>query len=495
MIEILTRGLALSIALVGFSANASEKSSSLPSCITAVLNGNLDASIADENLSLGSSKVVIRERLNFDGALEAGNRLMAVQDKSGRHAAVVVGNRSKDGKTVELDLQIVDTAEKKVVFSSLDFTHITSLTFIDGASKLAVNGTKTNDGQVAKLYVVDFENPKKTFTTTLSALPGSPYRGTGVVDVLGAPDLQRVVVFQNSFNPLRTMKLKHAIPMVDPNTSVFNQGAYVYDTDFVGSTLRESLSYPDGLVPIAGLRSPHSDLLALHVRQPVIAYKQRESVIVVDLKNPEAVVYRYDLPIIDRKIDLAFSWSLDGRILTIAERQTGTLVAYDVKTKTEAGSPRGEGRPWPIAGAHTLQDDSLLVIRHGSEIQKKDLAMALVGTIASLTHIPGENPAATFSVHLSDDQTLSQRVRNRYMGVVGINSVIELKNGKILALVLDDQIVLIDRAQPRNQIILTPRSLPAEKFGPFLPSVIKVSEDTLRFVDRDNGVFDATIAD
>ncbi|MBY0315507.1 MAG: hypothetical protein K2Q26_08310 [Bdellovibrionales bacterium] len=396
-------------------------------------------------------------------------------------------------------LYVVEMSSKRIITSDT-FTRIKHVSYLETQKLLAVDGTRTNDGKVAKLYLVPLtrSTPPVAFLT----LPGSQYWGVDVKAVIERKDLSAIMVVQDSANALMTIRREKSNPFVDPYTSLLNQGVYLFDA----KTLQplSSLRY-DVRQPVNVNLSPKSSLMAMTITNPIVADKNNLGVVIVDSRDPQKVIYQYDFkdsgitipvgPNAEQKIGFKVSthWSSDGRSLAIIEKSTGSVIVYDTVTSKETVSRREINDLWPILGGTFLENNQLLIIRQGLQpLSTKGDALDFYVYLMNIDALTSNAVIPSFPLQLSSVAATSQRSGRE----LNLNSIVEMQYGRVLALIFADQIILVDRRDARQQISLAPGlETPLEWWQPAktLNSVEKINENTLRVSDHHQGVFDITV--
>lgn len=467
---------------------------------------NVVANINETSLTLES--LSIHQKFSFRDLGIEGQIKTTTLGTDGKQIAVVsrIENFNGDLDQPRQQLHLIDVETQKVILQET-FREIKKVFFMPEQNAIAIDGTRPSDGKVAKLFMIKAGPPplEKSQTHTLVEqtsfqLPGSPYWGVGVTQVLTRPDLLSIIVIQDSANPLKTIYRENTPSMVDPNTSLLNQGMYVF-----GSYSLELKATPtfSGLHPISAAINPNSSLLALTVVNPIVAEKGNHSIVIVDAQNPERALYTYNFggssmtlpmgPNADMSVsyNITTQWSPAGEKLAIVEQSTGSVIVYNSKTKEQWESRRNADNYWPIRGSQMLNDGNLLLVRQGikphteSRAHHTDLFIYLASTTTAIR----EDLVPRFSLQLAGSPKNSKTP-------IKIQNIFEMQDGKILAFILKDQIIFVDRINPRRQVSLAPGTrIPLEWWQSSDPvsSVQKVSESTLRISDHEQGVFDISV--
>lgn len=396
-------------------------------------------------------------------------------------------------------LYVVEMSSKRMIISET-FTRIKHVSYLAQQKLLAVDGTRTNDGKVAKLYLVPLT--RSTPPVPYLTLPGSQYWGVDVKAVIERADLSAIMVVQDSANTLMTIRRERSSPFVDPNTSLLNQGVYLFDSKTLQplSPLRYDVRHPVNIT-----LNPKSSLMAMTITNPIVADKNNLGVVIVDSRDPQKVIYQYDFkesgitipigPNVEKKIGFKVSthWSPDGRSLAIIEKSTGSVIVYDSVTGKETISRRDVDDLWPILGGTFLENNQLLIIRQGLQpLSTKGDALDYFVYLMNIDALSSNSAIPSFPLQLSSVAPTSRRDGRE----LSLNSIVEMQYGRVLALIFSDQIIFVDRRDARQQISLAPGlETPLEWWQPAktLSSVEKIDENTLRVSDHQQGVFDITV--
>jgi hypothetical protein len=491
---------------------------------------------ADIALATGTAlrkTLPIAGRYSFADILNRGRQIdQVLQSPDNRLVAIVHAGPAP------LMVEVVDLQTGLTVFSE-GFTKVNGVYFIPDSELIAIDGTKKADGRISKLYTLPIEktetkvaqapataNPGNNlmdaaarfwlgpFAATSPAvvkntdslkLPGSPNWGVGVAQVVARKDLRYVFVVQDSSNALKTVYLPDTPRGADPHSSLLNQGAYLFDPKTMNPM--GSLNYGD-LAPIDMTLNPRTKLAALTLVDPIVAHRQQNNVVIVDTDQPQKPLYTYVFAETGVEHNygrytqtehnqIATQWSVDGQSLFIVESTSGTVVKYDIAKGKETASERNGADRWPISGSAALSDGSILVLRQGNRPMKdgNDKRPAQVfGYITSAVEALSQNTKPDFELKFDPSPELFQRYHSQAQpDMIQAQAVFEMQNGRMIVVVLDGQVIAIDRDRPQEQIALNPP--PSERFPnrPIISSVKKINESILRLSDREHGVFDLAI--
>ncbi|MGE4130610.1 MAG: hypothetical protein AB7F86_03185 [Bdellovibrionales bacterium] len=442
------------------------------------------------------ANIRIDQRVGFSNSSEE-----STLSSDGRLSAV---SRSLGKDEIEV---LVFDIEDRQVLERANFTRVKSLHFIEGSQWLAIDGTLRSDGNVAKLYLLGLGNRSSSegralipFGASMPSLdlPHSRYWGVGVEQVVSRSGLGTFLVLQDSANALGTVRYQPSNPMANPHTSLLNQNGTIFDK----RSLRplKSIKFTqegEEIQPIMAELNPKSSLVALHAVDPLVAHKRKDSIYVIDLKNPSEELFAFpfgrsglDFPMGSMAYTSAsnqfhLSWDSTGERLLILEGVSGSVIQVNVKTKEQTVDRRDLTNRWPIAGGAILNDGSLFLVRSGRMTSGNQL-LRDEALFASIDDGP------LVELHLSQQvSAVRDRVRNRAQGRV-VDQIFELNGGQHIALAIEDQILLLDRAHPNQQLVINPSDVTAAK-NFRLGQIIKVSDSTLRLIDREKGIFDLTI--
>ena len=489
--------------------------------------------------------IQMKEQLDFSLLDLPGQVQYAIPSRDGSLFAVTSQVPRRPGEAASTVLKVVDVKNQKVVFSDT-FAVVNKLEFIDQNNRLGVAGTRAGDGQKSRLYILHLREDKdsqkrpalpiNTSTSsqaltpfsmfssafwgvattaqnrpapspqkTVQDLPASKDWGVGVTQMISREDLPQIVVVQNSENPIATIRYRAVdLPGVDPKTTVVNYNVTLIDPHTLLPTAH--LKYGD-LSPMHARLNPRSTLMALTLKNPVVAMKSMDAVVVVDAaRDPEKPLYTYQLGGSGFTVPMSATshqvvghqigthWSPDGRFLLITEAAMGTVVVYDTVSQTELVSKRELHSRWPIAGARLLADGRLLILRLGSSPQGgafqadpsvKAFVIDLHESATQITARLNDDGGSDYDVELSQRRDL---LRLGDTGVSQVRKIFEMKNGRVIVLVLRDQLILIDRDHPENQRVVVPDKV-AQRSEALLSSVIQISDDLLQVSDHEHGVY------
>lgn len=371
------------------------------------------------------------------------------------------------------------------------YSNIAWLDFVEGTDLLAVAATKSSDGKKKRLYLV---NLKTGHTKALDLMP-SRYHGVGVQQILSRPGLPYLAVIQDSANDLDL-----------PGPNVQTQGLWLFDSSTMQPLNPKTFSY-DGLVPKFAALNPANSTVALLLADPITANIPREAIVVVDLVNPEKILFRHDFAQVRYVIPLGMNtetglrnsvqmeWSKDGRALNAVEHTSGTVVTYNAATGASTATERADGKHpfWPTAGGGFLPDGESILIRQGhQEVEELKLSVdprLLVYLSGSMPEISERGAVASFELQPSLSQELQARGRS---GHNPVSATFVLREGRILAFVLRDQIVFVDRENSTAQTAFSPNSA-SRTYSPRIRKVIQADDRTLRVVDYEHGVADIEV--
>lgn len=441
-------------------------------------------------------------------------------------------------KESTIQVVVVDLKNKKQIFENLEFTSLRSLHFgVDG--ELWVEGTFASDGRVAKPYVFNFlsEEPlplappaKRSehvpsnslmlwspfwWFATLPAdskkvndkyldLPGSPYHGTGVKQLIELPDQNFMIAIQDSANSLKTVPYVPSFPGAYPFTSLKNIGAYVFNKKTL--KVETHLSY-EGLVPDQAWLGPEAKHIAFKLESPLAANKPRQTIVIVDSHDLQKVLFSFEFDKPGHDVALGatayktianqinVSWSPSGDKILISENVSGSLILVDVNTGESSQVLLDYDHRQPLLGAEFFEDGSLLAIRYYPA--RDGLAAGLVGQKIEVSDVKNFKT----NLNQSEMQPLFQQAilfsskffrwgLHQTPKFLGLHS---MKNGKRWVLALESHLILMDSQNPKNTTLLSPNDSESDRLANAILEVKKLSEDRLLITDRQTGVFEITL--
>lgn len=398
---------------------------------------------------------------------------------------------SEDGQTAALliaegegrrpnRLELVDLQTGKTVFQKTFLNYVKKAFFVPGSDLLAIDAADTNEGhqgQVARLFMINWKLGPNQRSNTPDRLdvPGSPHWGVGVAQIVARHDLPYMLVVEKSENPLRTIQRPDYKPeeWVDPMTSLLNYGAHAFEAG--GLQPMGSLVY-DNLQPVAIALNPQSKLMAMNLQNPIVSQRDNPSVFVVDAMNPKHVLYQWQPRDMKSRgpvpsVELKARWSENGQKLLTLERHSGRSQVWDVTTG-EVQESAGSG---PLAGGAILSNHETVLLRR--QVDGKYLEMSLI--LEAGTKPPVE-------LKITQRAFWSEKVPGSEA------EIFEMRNGRVLVIHFQDQLLIVDRENPKNYSIFSPEKLNSFR-GQRLVPLKKISENVLRVVDLQGEIFDLTL--
>lgn len=473
----------------------------------------------------------IRQKVDFQKLIPSGEFIQSVSTRAtGSEIAVVsLVQGQSTGKNGNAKIRIIDTSSNQVLLNG-EFDKIKAVSLLSEANLIAITASKPEDGKAAKLYLYEFEsgansstagriasNPatSKGPTSGLPALrdsangsfksgmalaiPGSQYHGVLVDQIVLRRDLPYAFVVQDSANARATVRYEPTEPGVSPTTSLLNQGTTVIDAKTMAN--KGELKFGE-LVPIRASLNPKSTMMALHLVNPMVAKKRQHTVVVVDAREPQKALFTYayeksgfTIPVGPNAVVgvsnfIRTSWSPDGRYLAMMEQQTGSLTLHDTESGKNIESIRAPDERWPIAGSTYLADGRLVLVRIGQRPGSLELPLEKALFVSILE--PGQSsfvrPENHFEIRLS-----GQAAAEGLFEPGAVKSMIELKNGKMLAIQLRQQLALINLEKPTEQTVLSPMSDSQDSRSAEISSMRKRTENKIEISDRQSGLFELEI--